>query len=171
MVSSSQKTRRKGAPQCWRSNMILKQIASLCTSTLFNAIQKQPVSNTLLQTVIYKLSDTNLPYIKYRKDVFVVLYGMSIQHIRPGTMPIIVAFVNMIFQYEKLKRNEFVFVTYLPCSHRTFHIRPRKHLFYIWPVRLFNKRVTNWLFLYWPWYRFSVSSIGPWHYGPRGQYC
>jgi hypothetical protein len=26
-------------------------------------IQKQPVSNTLLQTVIYKLSDTNLPYI------------------------------------------------------------------------------------------------------------
>ena len=39
-------------------------------------IQKQPVSNTLLQTVIYKLSDTNLPYIKYRKDVFVVLYGM-----------------------------------------------------------------------------------------------
>ena len=29
------------------------------------------------------------------------------------------------------------------------------------PVRLFNKSVTNWLFLYWPWYRFSVSSIGP----------
>jgi hypothetical protein len=25
--------------QCWRSNMILKQIAWLCTSTLFNAIQ------------------------------------------------------------------------------------------------------------------------------------
>ena len=29
------------------------------------------------------------------------------------------------------------------------------------PVRLFNKSATNWLFLYWPWYRFSVSSIGP----------
>ena len=27
--------------------------------------------------------------------------------------------------------------------------------------------VTNWLFLYWPWYRFSVSSIGPRSYGPR----
>jgi hypothetical protein len=39
MVSSSQKTMRKDAPQCWRSNMILKQIAWLCTSTLFNAIQ------------------------------------------------------------------------------------------------------------------------------------
>ena len=27
------------------------------------------------------------------------------------------------------------------------------------PVRIFNKSATNWLFLYWPWYRFSVSSI------------
>ena len=35
------------------------------------------------------------------------------------------------------------------------------------PVRLFNKSVTNWLFLYWPWYRFSVSSIGPRTYGPN----
>jgi hypothetical protein len=29
------------------------------------------------------------------------------------------------------------------------------------PVRLFNNSVTNWMFLYWPWYRFSVSSIDP----------
>ena len=34
------------------------------------------------------------------------------------------------------------------------------------PVRLFNKSVTNWLLLYWPWNRFSVSSIGPRPSGP-----
>jgi hypothetical protein len=31
--------------------------------------------------------------------------------------------------------------------------------------------VTNWLFLYWPWYVFEVSSIGPESRKAEGQYC
>ena len=30
---------------------------------------------------------------------------------------------------------------------------------------------TNWLFLYWPWNRFEVSSIGPDARRAEGQYC
>ena len=37
-------------------------------------------------------------------------------------------------------------------------------------VGLLNKSALNWLFLYWHWYRFSVSCIGPRRYGYRGQY-
>ena len=31
--------------------------------------------------------------------------------------------------------------------------------------------VTNWLFLYWPWYRFDISNIGPDARRAEGQYC